>query len=73
MLDLMTTQKFSLVIENVVKDKKLTYMDAITWWCEENEFDIETAAKLLNVNIKEKIKFEAQELNFLERPSRLPL
>jgi hypothetical protein len=73
MLDLMTTQKFSLVIENVVKDKKLTYMDAITWWCEENEFDIETAAKLLNINIKEKIKFEAQELNFLERPSRLPL
>lgn len=69
----MTTQKFSLVIENVVKDKKLTYMDAITWWCEENEFDIETAAKLLNINIKEKIKFEAQELNFLERPSRLPL
>ena len=69
----MTTQKFSMIIESVVKQKKLTYMDAITWWCEQNEFEIETAAKLVNSNIKEKLRYEAQELNFLERPARLPV
>lgn len=73
MLELMTTQKFSMIIESVVKQKKLTYMDAITWWCEQNEFEIETAAKLVNSNIKEKLRYEAQELNFLERPARLPV
>jgi len=73
MLDLMTTQKFSLLIEGIVKEKRLTYMDAITWWCDENEFEIETAAKLINVNIKEKIRYEAEELNFLEKPNRLPI
>jgi len=72
-LELMTTQKFSMIIESVVKQKKLTYMDAITWWCEQNEFEIETAAKLVNSNIKEKLRYEAQELNFLERPARLPV
>ena len=73
MLELMTTQKFSMIIEGVVQQKKITYMDAITWWCEQNEFEIETAAKLVNSNIKEKLRFEAQELNFLERPARLPI
>lgn len=73
MLELMTTQKFSMIIEKVVKDKQLSYMDAITWWCDKNEYEIETAAKLINTNIKEKLRFEAQELNFLEKSARLPV
>jgi hypothetical protein len=73
MLDLMTSQKFSLMIEEIVKEKKLSYIDAITWWCEKNEFEIEVAAKLCNTVIKEKLRYEAQELNYLEKPSRLPI
>jgi hypothetical protein len=73
MLDLMTSQKFSIIIEETVRDKRLSYMDAIVWWCESNEMEIEVAAKLCNGVIKEKLKYEAQELNFLERPNRLPI
>jgi hypothetical protein len=73
MLDLMTTQKFSIMIEETVKDKRLSYMDAIVWWCEKNEMEIEVAAKLCNGVIKEKLRYEAQELNFLEKPNRLPI
>ena len=72
-MELMTTQKFSMIIESTVKEKRLSYMDAITWWCDQNEFEIETAAKLVNSNIKEKLRYEAQELNFLEKPNRLPI
>jgi len=73
MLDLMSSQKFSIIIEETVKDKRLSYMDAIVWWCEYHEMEIEVAAKLCNGVIKEKLKYEAQELNFLEKPNRLPI
>lgn len=73
MLDLMTSQKFSIIIEQTVKEKHLSYMDAIVWWCEQNEMEIEVAAKLCNGVIKEKLRYEAQELNFMEKPNRLPI
>jgi hypothetical protein len=73
MLDLLTTQKFSIMIEETVKEKRLSYMDAIVWWCEKNEMEIEVAAKLVNGVIKEKLRYEAQELNFMEKPNRLPI
>lgn len=68
----MTSQKFSLIIEQTVKEKRISYMDAIVWWCEKNEMEIEVAAKLIGGVIKEKIRYEAEELNFLEKPARLP-
>ena len=73
MLDLMTTQKFSILIESIVKEKRVSYMDAIILWCEKHEMEIEVAAKLVNSVIKEKLRYEAQELNFLEKPNRLPI
>lgn len=73
MLDIMTSQKFSLIIEQAAREKRLSYMDAIVWWCEQNEMEIETAAKLINGVIKEKIRVEAQDLNYLEKSARLPI
>ena len=69
----MTSQKFSLIIEEVVKEKRVGYMDAIVWWCEKNEMEIEVAAKLLSGAIKSKLKAEAEELNFLPRSNTLKL
>lgn len=73
MVDVMTTAKFSTIIETTVIEKRLTYMDAVVWWCEKNEMEIETAAKLLNTTIKGKLEVEAQDLNFLAKGARLPI
>jgi hypothetical protein len=73
MIDIMTSQKFAIIIETLVRDHRLSYMDAISYWCEQNEMEIETAAKLCTGALKEKIRYEAQELNFLEKPNRLPI
>jgi hypothetical protein len=73
MLDLMTSAKFSIIIEKTVQKHRLSYMDAIIHWCEQHEMEIEVAAKLCNGVIKEKLRYEAQELNFLEKPNRLPI
>ena len=73
MIEVLNREKFSQMVERLVIEKKIPYMDAVVWWCEENEFDIEDTAKLLCPLIKEKIKVEAQDLNYLEKSARLPI
>jgi len=73
MIDVLNREKFSQIIERTVIEKRLSYMDAIVWWCEENEFDIQDVNKLVSPLIKEKIKVEAENLNFLPKSSRLPI
>jgi len=73
MIDVLNREKFSQIVERTVIEKKLSYMDAIVWWCEENEFDIQDVNKLISPLIKEKIKVEAENLNFLPKSSRLPI
>ena len=69
----MTKAKFSIIIEKLVHEKQLTYMEAIVYYCDNNELEVETAAKLINPVIKSKIEVEAQDLNFLPKTSKLPL
>ena len=74
-LEIMNVSKFSKIIEEVVIDKRIPYMDAIVWYWEKNEMEVEVAAKLLNCIIKAKIEAEAIDLNFLSTPkgSKLPI
>jgi hypothetical protein len=49
-------------------------MDAIVWYCEENEIEVETAAKLINSKIKDTIAYEASKLNMMkEKINSLPV
>jgi hypothetical protein len=59
--------KFSGIIDKLVKDKNISYMDAILHHCERTGFEIEGAAKMISTSIKAKIKKEAQTLNFIEK------
>ena len=69
----MTRSTFSVIIEKLVCEKSISYMDAIVHYCENNELEVESAAKLINTIIKSKIECEAQELNFLPKTAKLPL
>ena len=50
-------------------------MDAVVWYCEQNDIDTGTVAPLVNKSLKEKIQVEAQNLRLLNMPSpgRLPI
>lgn len=66
---------FSLNIETLVKEKNVTYMDAIILYCETSGLEIELASKLISGALKSKIKVEAEELNFLPKSNthKLPI
>ena len=51
----------------------MNYIDAIIHFCDQNAIDVENVPKLISKPLKEKIKYEAQELNFLKRSSRAKL
>jgi hypothetical protein len=63
----------SLDIEKMVSEKKITYMEAVLLYTEDSDGEIEMVSKLLNKSIKDKIEYEAQELNMLKRTGKLPL
>ena len=66
--------RFAQEIETLVQvDKNMNYIDAIVHFCEQNSIDLESVPKLIPKPLKEKIKYEAQELNFLKRTSRAKL
>jgi hypothetical protein len=66
-------KKFSMMIENLVAENGLGYMDAICHHCKESGLEIEVAATLISPALKSKIKEEAQDNNLLKKTSRLPI
>ena len=59
----------TLVLEN----KDINYIDAIVFFCDQNSIDVESVPKLISKPLKDKIKRDAQELNFMKKSSRAKL
>ena len=68
-----TRKTFSLNIENIVKDKNITHMEAVLWYCQKEGIEPDTINNLLSKGLKEKIEANARELNFLPRQAQLPI
>jgi len=66
-----SANEFSLHIEQIVKDKKLSYMDAVLDYCKENYLEPDDVAKLINKALKGKIELDMQELNYLPKTAKL--
>lgn len=68
----LTPTKFAQHIEEMVKESKglINYIDAIVVYCEQNDVEIESVPKLLSKPLKEKLKRDAQHLNYVKRTSK---
>lgn len=65
--------RFAQEVEKLVMEEGVSYIDAIITFCEINKIDLESVPKLISKPLKEKIKFEAMELNFLKKTSKARL
>ena len=66
--------KFAENIESLVlENKDMNYIDAIVFFCEQNNIEVESVPKLISKPLKEKIKYDAQQLNFMKKTSRAKL
>jgi len=67
----MTSVKFSQEVEKIAIDNDdMNYIDAVLHYCETNEIEIESVPKLISKPLKEKIKFDAENLNYMKKKSR---
>ena len=72
-LSFFTPTKFSTMIEEMVLNKKVTYMDACLEYCKENNVEPESIGRLVNKSLKQQIQVEAELLHFLPKSSTLPV
>ena len=69
----LTPQKFAMEIESIVAEQNLNYIDAICQYCENNEIEVESVSKLISKPLKERLKYDAINLNFMKKTSRAKL
>ena len=62
-----------MMIENLVKDKNITHMEAVLDYCHRQGIEPDTVGSLISKGLKQKIEADARELNFLPRQARLPI
>jgi len=69
----LTPSKFALEIEKIVAEEKFNYIDAICYYCEINELEVDSVTKLISKSLKERLKWDAIRLNFMKKTSRAKL
>ena len=60
-------------IEELVQRTKMTYIDAIMFYCEENKLEPETAGKMVGGKLKQNVQDEAENLHLIPKTSKLPI
>ena len=70
-LKIKTSSQFALEIEQIVND----YLDAVMYYVECNNTEIETVASFIKNSqiLKSKIALEAEDLNMIKKTARLPI
>ena len=72
-VEFMTKAKFSKLVDSIVKEKRMPYMDAVLYLCEKYTIDPADAKKYVSTVLKSKIEAEAQSLNYLPKGNELPI
>ena len=72
-LQTQTSSEFFTKITEIVTRTKLSYMDAILHYCDQNGMEPETASQLVKSKLKAQIREEAEVLNFLPKTAKLPI
>jgi NADP-dependent 3-hydroxy acid dehydrogenase YdfG len=66
-----TSNEFSLHIEQIVREKRMSHMDAVLEYCKENFLEPQDIAKLVNKSLKEKIAINMQDSNLMPKTAKL--
>ena len=51
----LTPQKFAMEIEKIVAEEEFNYIDAICYYCETNNIEVESVSKLISKPLKERL------------------
>lgn len=66
-----TSKKFNSIIEELVFKNKFTYLEAVVYYSEKNDVEIEKMVKWIDKGMEEKIQLNAELLNYLPKTNSL--
>jgi len=72
-MTLKTSKSFTAAIEIIAKEKQITHMEAVLWYCNKEGLEPDTVSPLISKGLKEKIEANARDLNFLPKQAQLPI
>ena len=70
-IDNETQNDFCRQVEKYVEQWKSSYIDAVISVCESTDLPVESVGKILSKPIVEKIQQEGEDLNFLQKTTKL--
>ena len=62
-MEKITPKRFALIIDELVRTKRLTHMEAIIYYCEQNLIEPDQVTKWIDRSLKEKLQADAEALN----------
>ena len=72
-VEFMTKSKFSKLVEAVVRQDRLSHMEAILHLCEKYGIEPEDCKKYVSNVIKDKLEAEAMNLHYMPKSAELPI
>ena len=73
-MSIITPNKFAIIIENMVRNKKMTHLEAVLSYCKEHIVEPSGMSKMVNKSLKERLEVNAMDLRLLkERTGKLPI
>jgi hypothetical protein len=74
---MINASEFISDVEILHETLSLSYMEAIVYWCEVRNLDVEAVSHIVKKNrvLKSRLKTEAEDLNFIKRKkgTKLPI
>ena len=71
LIKMLSPETFNIEVKNLAD--KMPIMDAILHYYEQNKLEYETAASLISTDLKRVLRKEAEDLNFIQTTSKLPI
>jgi len=62
---------FSMIIEQRASEKKITHLEAVLEFCEENSIDPDSIGSLVSKSLKAKLESNFRDLNYLPKQAQL--
>ena len=66
-----TSKKFAVIIEDLVREKRLTHLEAVMYYCDQNQLEARTITRWTDKTLRDKIQYDAEALNYLPKTSSL--
>lgn len=68
-----TSNEFSLHIEKMAAERRMSHLDAVLKFCEQHYLEPDEIASKINKSLKEKIENDFRELNYLPKTATLDM